>query len=309
MVSLLYKTRRIIYGLLVLVTILVAIGIYMAWWWHTTMSVPDLVTARPGFYRQDVPVRAILLWREELVRSSVRGSVQYRYGSNPASVSKGELIATVMKGSKNMAINSPKRGYFVPGLDGLEGSWRYSSIWNGSSALPEVPDTKLFPDFKDTRSDSVIGKIIPQPQILRSVFYAPLTDSLKAEAESGFIEFRLDPIGAPFRGEVRVMEVMGHMMKVYMDMPFFPLSCLRRRDMTLYVRAGEWRGAELPESSVVIKQGKKGVFQVRGDRLFFREVQGVPMPGNRFLVHSGLKPGNLVLLNGMVGKEGRIRLW
>lgn len=273
------------------------------------MSAPELVTASPCFYRQDVPVKAVLLWREELVRTSSRGSVQYRYGSNPASISKGELIATVMKGSNSHAVRASKRGYFIPGLDGLEDSWRYSSIWAGSSSLPDVPDLRFFPDFGESRSDRVIGKLIPQPQILRSVFYSPLTDFLTAEVQAGFVEFRLDPLGAPFRGQVRVMEIMGHVMKVYMDMPFFPLSCLRRREITLYIRTGEWRGAEVPESSVVIRQGKKGVFQVRGDRVFFREVKGVPMPENRFLVHSGLNPGNLVLLNGMVGEEGRIRIW
>ena len=79
--------------------------------------------------------------------------------------------------------------------------------------------------------------------------------------------------------------------------------------MTLYLKGGEWRGAEIPESSVVIKGGKKGVYLVRGDRVFFREIRGIPMPGDRFLVYGGLNPGNLVLLNGMVGKEGRIKLW
>nr|WP_321499715.1 efflux RND transporter periplasmic adaptor subunit [uncultured Dethiosulfovibrio sp.] len=297
------------YGLLVLSTLLLAVAVYMAWWWHTTMSIPDLVTARPTFYRQDVPVRAVLIWREELVRSSTRGSVQYRYGSNPASISKGELIATVMKGGKGKPVYSPKRGYFIPGLDGLEGAWRYSSIWTESFSLPEVPEVMMFSDFAESRSDRVIGKLIPQPQVLRAVFYSPLTESLKLEAQSGFIEFRLDPLGSPFRGDVRVVEVMGQVLKVYMDMPFFPLSILSNRDITLYLKGGEWRGAELPESAVVIKNGKKGVFQVRGDRVFFREVRGIPMPGDRFLVYGGLNPGNLVLLNGMIGKEGRIKLW
>ena len=295
--------------MLVLFTLLVVVAIYMAWWWQTTMAIPDLVTARPGFYRQDVPVRAVLLWREELVRASTRGSVQYRYGSKSASISKGELIATVMKGGKGNPVYSSKRGYFIPGLDGLEDSWRYSSIWTESLSLPDVSEVVIFTDFGESRSDRVIGKLIPQPQTLRAVFYSPVTDSLKSEAQSGFIEFRLDPLGAPFRGDVRVAEVTGQVMKVYMDMPFFPLSSLMRRDMTLYLKGGEWRGAEIPESSVVIKGGKKGVYLVRGDRVFFREIRGIPMPGDRFLVYGGLNPGNLVLLNGMVGKEGRIKLW
>ncbi len=306
---LLSKGRRIVYGLSVTLVMMLAVTVYLGWWWHTTMSVPDFVTARVGFYREDIPVRAVLLWIEDLVVAPARGSIQYRHGSESAFVAKGEVVATVLKGGKNLPVMASKKGYFVPGLDGLEKSWRYSSIWTEPSSLPDVPDLEVFPDFSESRSDRIIGKLIHQPQTLRCIMYCPVTDQVRSEVDLGLMEFRLDPLGAPFTGNVRVAELMGHKMKIYMDLPFFPIEMASRRDVTLYVKGGEWSGAEVPESSVVIRHGKRGVFVIRGDRVFFREVTGIPMSGNRFLVQTGLKPGNLVLLNGMVAEEGRIRLW
>lgn len=303
------RGSRIVYGILVTSVTMLAVAFYLAWWWNTTKAVPDLAAARIGFYREDIPVKAVLLWAEDLVTAPVRGSVQYRHGAKAAFVAKDEVVATVLKGGKSSAVRSREKGYFVPGLDGLEDRWRYSSLWTGSLPLPRVPDLRVFPDFAESRSDRVIGKLIRQPQTLRCIMYCPITDRISCDVDCGHVEFRLDPLGAPFIGAVRVARTMGSKVKLYMDLPFFPLRTVFRRDMTLYVNGGEWRGAEIPESAVVIRQGKRGVFVVRGDRAFFREVTGIPMEGNKFLVQTGLNPGNLVLLNGMVGQEGRIRLW
>ncbi|MCF4150762.1 hypothetical protein L2W58_03015 [Dethiosulfovibrio sp. F2B] len=305
------KSKRLHVAYISFVTFIVVavVSVYMAWWWHTSGSIPELVNARTVFYRDDIPIRAVLIWREELVHSRVRGSIQYRYGSSPAVVGKGDLVGTVLRGGKSFPIYSPGKGYFVPGLDGLEGEWRYSFIWPGSASLPDPPGTLFFQDLSEIRRDKVIGKLIPQPQNLRCVFYCPLTDSLSSDIGGGSVEFRLDPLGVPYRGEVRVAQRMGHTVKLYVNLPFFPADVLTRRELRIFVNGGEGRGVAVPDSAVVIRQGVRGVFVLDGNNVSFRGVEGFPVDGGRFMVEAGLNPGSLVLLNGMTAQEGRIKLW
>ncbi len=301
--------RQMVYRLSVTVVLIVVVSLYGMWWWHTSVGVPEMATARPMFLRQDVPVRALLLWREELVRARVKGAVHYTYGSTPVLVGKGDLVATVLKSGKNIPVYASRKGYFVPGLDGLEGRWRYSSLWPGSASLPEISPIIWFSDLMECRSDRIIGKLIPQPQTLRCILYSSLTDSLQSDIQGGAVEIRLNPLDAPYQGNVRVAQEFGPTVKLYLNVPFFPVDMVQSREVVLYVNQGEARGVEIPESSVVIRDGKQGVFVVRRDRASFHVVQGVPMDGGNFFVEAGLNPGSLVLLNGTAAREGRVRLW
>lgn len=303
------RSVKILYFIIVTTIFILAVALYWGWLWRTGASIPKLITVRSVYFREDVPVRAVLLWREELVKAPSRGVIQYRNGPLPYVAAKKDLVANLLVKGKKRSVYIRDKGYFIPGLDGMEGHWRYSSLWNGSASLPEVPEVVFFNDLSEIRPDRVIGKLIPQPQDLRCILYCPYTEALASDIEKGYVEFRLRKDGSPFKAEVRVFQPMGHTLKLYLNLPFFSISMIKQRDIKILVNTGEYRGAEIPESSVVIKQGKRGVYLVSGSNACFKKISGMPMSGGRFFVRTGLNPGNLVILNGIVAKEGRIRFW
>lgn len=303
------QSFKVLYFIVVTIIFILSVALYWGWLWRTGAAIPKLVTVRSFYFREDVPVRAVLLWREELVKAPSRGVIQYRNGPLPYVAAKRDLVANLLVRGKKKSVYTRDKGYFIPALDGMEKNWRYSALWGGSASLPEVPKAVFLPDLSEIRPDRVIGKLIPQPQNLKCILYCPATDALISDIEKGYVEFRLRKDGSPFRAKVRVSQPMEHTLKLYLDLPFFSISMIEQREIMILVNTGEYRGGEIPESSVVVRQGKRGVYLVKGGNACFREISGTPMSGGRFFVSTGLDPGNLVILKGIAAKEGRIRFW
>ena len=300
--------RRILYFALILIIAVSAVKVYMLWWGRYEALNPQVIAATPYAHTDKIPARGILIWREEIVSSRWDGPVDYP-SMEPRRVGRGETVAVIGASSGRMAVKAEKVGYFIPALDGVEGKWTYSAFWNGMAPLPEPPEPVFFSPGGFVEKGTPVGKIILQPQDLRCILYADVTPALEKDIRSGTVRVKTKDGEWPGKAEVRVASFHGSKVKLYLTLPFFPPDLAGSRGIRLLLEAGERAGVSLPESAVVYREGKLGVFSVEGNRVEFREITGTPVEGGRFFITEGLKPGNIAVLNARSAKEGKIRLW
>jgi hypothetical protein len=300
--------RRFLYFFLILLIAVGAVYVYSLWWERRGFLNPEVVSAVSYTHSERIPARGILLWREEKVLSRWSGTVSYP-SRQPRRVGKGETVAVISASSGKMALKTGKAGYFLPALDGAEGQWAYSSFWSGMAPLPPAPAAEFFSSGWDVEKGHPIGKLIPQPQDLRCILYADVTPSLERDIKAGFVRVKTRDTEWPAKAEVRVAQFHESKVKLYLTLPYFPASITASREIQLILEAGEKSGVSVPESAVLLREGRLGVLQVDGNVVHFQAVRGIPVEGGRFFIAEGLKPGNIVVRHAQSGKEGKIRLW
>ncbi|MDD3915775.1 MAG: hypothetical protein PHX00_01385 [Synergistaceae bacterium] len=303
-----YLIKRIFYFAAVLAVATGTIWVYQYWWEQNALESPDVVSAVPYTYIERIPVKGVLIWEETVLVSRWDGNLSYPEPGTRR-VARGETVAVIGSSSGKMAVRSESVGYFVPGLDGAEGEWRYSFHWPGMAPLPASPAFAEFSSGVFVRRGDPVGKLISQPQELRCVLYADVTPALQKDIQTGFVRVKTEAHGWPGRAAVRASRFLGTKMKLYLTLPFFSLENVKSREIALFLETGEHVGVAVPESSVRYREGKLGVFQVEGNIVKFKEIEGLPVEGHRFFVQKGLQSGNIVVLNAERAKEGKIRLW
>lgn len=281
----------------------------LAWWDHFQERNQDLVQARPFVYRNDVPLNVALLWEERVVAAPLSGKVSFPGGGASLRVAKGDVLAVVTGPEGARRVTAPSPGYFAPLLDGHEGKWRYADLWFGEKALVDPGGRVAVASGTALAKGDPLGVFVPQPQELRAIGYVDRNPSSEADMARGTIRIRLKEKDLPFPATVRVSRDLGARFKVYLTLPLFPLEFLDRRIASFILSGEEHVGVVLPESAVVHRQGRQGVFVVQGQTVSFREVLGLPVSGRQFLVTEGLKAGEVVVVRGARAKEGNVRLW
>lgn len=303
--------KAIARGVLVTAIICLVATAYIYWLRKSTDDeLPPLVMPRPYVYEEEQKIDAVLIWKEELLRSSVSGSMQLPNGSTIVKVGKGQVLASVLSRGRVQNLKSPRQGYFVPAWDGAEGTWTYPKIWPGSGILPVPPKLKWLQNLSELRNDRVIGKLLPLPQFVRAIFYADKTEALTKDLKHGFIELRTEPNAPKWKAEVRVSLLLTEQkIKLAVELPFFPPKLAESRAVKLLLCAGETHGLLVPESAVTLKSGTFGVYELIGDRITFRPVAGRPLGDGSFFISSGLNPGNPICQNAANAVERRVQLW
>jgi hypothetical protein len=143
------------------------------------------------------------------------------------------------------------------------------------------------------------------------VAYVYLTDGMKKELSSKTIKVKMDPLDTPSQAEVDVYdhEESGTLAKVLLKVPWFPPRVLMSRKYRLLVQTGETSGVAIPEAAVAVREGKRGVYVLKGAESVFTEVEGRVIDASKFLVISGLRLGDAVIAEAENAREGRVRLW
>ena len=302
------KLVRTLYFFFAICIALGAVFVYKAWWDRYFRLRPEIAVAEPAVYSIDVPMDGFLLWDEEMILSPVGGTVSFPKGTGPIYCAKGDTVAVISSSRGKRSIKMKYPGYFLAALDGFEGKWTYGDIWTGTSNLPN-PDPLLFlaPGSKVNSGDPV-GKIIPQPQELRCVAYLDKT-AYTADPDSTTVEIKKTASEISFRAGLRAVRDLGPIIKIYLTLPFFSGEDLRSRRVSFLFHSGKTSGVTVPESAVTLRERKRVVFVVTGDRSRAVEVTGIPVSGKLFLVESGLAPGDLVIISGAGAEEGEIRIW
>lgn len=302
---------RFVGGLAALGVIFASLWLFVLWYRATESGgVPAVVTPRPWVYHETQQVDALLLWNEKVLRSPKGGTLQLRAGGASQAVAKGESVASLVSLQGRMGLRSPDKGVFLPWVDGEEGKWLYSRFWPGTDAFPDEPKKYELTDGAELQGDLVIGKLIPTPQRPRALLYLDLTPSLKKDLEAGRVELKFDLKGRSWTADVRVwMEVGAGKAKAALDLPLFPLWMMEHRKVSVWLLSGSENGVLVPESSVVMRDGTWGVFELLGNQLVWRPVEGVPTGAGQFFVRKGLDLANPVVIDGHSARERRVDLW
>ncbi|WP_286934801.1 HlyD family efflux transporter periplasmic adaptor subunit, partial [Aminobacterium sp. UBA4834] len=90
---------------------------------------------------------------------------------------------------------------------------------------------------------------------------------------------------------------------------FFPINIVKKRSVSYLISTESYVGVAVPQSSIISREGKLGVFLVEGNYVRFKEVKGFPLSDHSFFISDGLQPGNIILLRADHAREGRIELW
>ena len=304
-----WRGRDVVAFLISLVIVAAGLWFLFSWWDHFQERHQELVQARPFVYRNDVPLRVVLLWEERLLTAPLAGKVSFPEGGATRRVAKGTVLAVVSgtAGTRRVVASSP--GYFTTFLDGQEGSWRYTDLWLGERPLADPGPRVAVAEGTILAKGDPLGVFIPQPQELRAISYVDRTPSSESDMARASVRLRQQEKGLPFPATVRVFRDLGARFKVYLTLPLFPLEFLEGRSRTFILSGEEHVGVVLPQTAVVHRRGKQAVFVVQGQTVSFREVLGLPVSDRQFLVTEGLKAGEVVVARGARAKEGKVRLW
>ena len=286
-----------------------AVFVYKAWWDRYFRLRPDLAVAEPAALSLDIPFEGVLIWEEVLLTSPLEGTVSFPRGKGPVYCAKGEVVAQVSSSSGKGQVKTPNPGYFMAAVDGAEDNWSYGTLWPGSSKLPHPGPLRYLDEGLKASPGSSIGKFIPQPQSLRCVAYVEKSSLGWDPSERDHIDVKRSAADLPFRAEVLAVNDLGPIYKVYLTFPFFSSEEVLSRKVFYLLHAGDVRGVLIPESAVILRDRKKMVFLVTGERSVAIEVNGIPVSGRRFLVEKGLEPGDLVIASAAEADEGEVRIW
>ncbi|GHV54716.1 hypothetical protein FACS1894216_15310 [Synergistales bacterium] len=270
---------------------------------------PDIVWALPWVQADEERSKGFLLWNESKLGAPMTGTVTFPSGRGPVRVSKGAVVGRVTSGRSASDVRAPQEGYFIAGLDGHEGKWRYALIWNEYDGAESAKNLVMLADKQLVSRGEAIGKLIPQPQSLRFVGYADSTEALAKQLDSKKLMVKMDELDSSSGTSVRVYDREGEKVKLYIDMPFFPPSVLLSRNYELIIETGSVSGVSVPASSVVTAGGVVGVFAIRGSDAAFTPVEGRYIDDGKFLATKGLKFGDAVIIDGDSAREGRVKLW
>jgi hypothetical protein len=277
---------------------------YLLWLDNYNMLHPEVVAAAPMGYAEELPLNGVLIWDERVVLAPRDGVATYP-SPLPRRVAKGENVAAV----DGVAVKSDTPGYFSPALDGQEGKWVYSKLWPGSSQFPDARTPELPERGSRLRKGEPVGKLVPQPQDLRCIAYLDRSLSLEEDIKRGFIEIKTEPNGKMRQAAVRAFVNVGQKVKIYVTLPFFPPNVLMTRFFSCSVMTGNRQGVSVPDSAVVLREGKLGVFMVQGSVAEFTEIEGFPADEDNFFITKGVVPGNVIVRYADKVREGVIRPW
>lgn len=267
---------------------------------------PGITWAVPGIEINVINVKGLLLWKETVLKSPASGAVLYPLGRGPVRVARGAVVARV--GGRE--VKAFQQGYFVAGVDGQESRWRYSELWEkNADFFRKKVDLRLVEENSLVVRGVEIGKIIEQPQDLRFLGYMKLKGDAEEQIRRKKFRVRMDVDDTVSRADIRVTQKAGELTKIYVTMPWFPPDLVLSRNYTLTIDAGLTKGALVPESAILEKNGSRGLYLVRGARVIFTPVEGVVIKNNRFLVTNGVSVGDAIVENAAEAREGRIQLW
>lgn len=297
---------RVTYWLGVIVIIIIWVWAFKLYFDRYEYLHPEITWATPGIDRQIVKVRGALLWKENVIQSPAAGNCLYPLGKGPVRVARGAVVARV--GGRD--VKAYQQGYFVAGGDGEESRWRYSSIWPLEAAqLGAERKLQFFSDNGAVMRGQMIGKLIEQPQELRFIGYAPMRGDIEEQMKKKRLRVKIDMEDTVSVARVRVTQKAGGLTKFALSMPWFPPELLLSRSYELIIDAGQTEGALVPQSAIVEKEGKNGIYMIRGARVVFVPVSGRKLANDKFLVTSGISVGDAVVEDASAAREGRIQLW
>ncbi|MBQ4470417.1 MAG: hypothetical protein II917_09815 [Synergistaceae bacterium] len=299
--------QRIIYYSVLVIIFVMGYRLYRVWYENYKLSHPQFIEAASASYAEEQPLEGILLWDEQLIYAPKSGLLTYP-SPRPHIVAKGEALAAL----DGTEVKAPYPAYFYPGLVGQEGNWVYSRLWPDFAPFPEFHDADLIENGTQIKRGDPIGKLIPQPQILRCIAYLDATPSLVrilGNKDNKYLHIKTEFEGKERKAEVVAVKSQGQKLKVYLRLPFFPPEALRSRKFFAAVICGVQQGVMVPDTAVITREGKNMVFIVKGNSPELKIIEGFPADDNNYFIENGVEPGNKLILNADNIKADNTRIW
>ena len=306
------QIRRLLQYSVVVIIFFMGYQVYRFWYDGYRLSHPQIIEAITTNYNEEQPLNGILLWDEQLIYAPKEGILTY---PTPRAkfVAKGEMLAAL----DGTAVYAPYPAYYYPALDGQEGDWVYPKLWPDFAPFPEFKSAELIENGTPILRGQPIGKLIPQPQMLRCIAYldrTPALDRALKQRENATIRIRTEHDGKERKADVVAVKSEGQKLKVYLRLPFFPPSILKSRAFTASVITDVQKGVMVPDTAVITREGKNMVFVVQGNSPELRAVEGFPSDEETFFIEKGVEPGSKLILNAdglnrSLGNDSNIRIW
>jgi len=298
--------RLLYYSLLVFIFVM-SYRVYRSWYEDYKFSHPRIIEAVTTNYSEEQPLDGILLWDEQLIYATKSGFLTYP-SARPRMVAKGEILAAI----DGTAIYAPYPAYFFPGLDGQEGQWVYAKLWPDFAPYPEFEDAKLIDEGTYLQRGEPIGKLIPQPQILRCITYLDTSPSLERtlkNKQNPAIRIRTEDEGKERKAEVVAVKSSGQKLKVYLRLPFFPPGLVRSRSFHASVITDVQKGIMIPDTAVITRDGKNKVYILEGTSPILHVIEGFPADEENFFIEKGVSHGDKLILDASAIKDDKERIW
>ena len=289
------KIQQLIYLSILTVIFILGYHVYHVWYENYKLSHPQIIEAITISYNEEQPLEGILLWDEQLIYAPQDGLLTYP-SPRPRMTAKGEILAAL----DGRAVYSPYPAYFYPALDGQEGNWVYPKLWPDFSPFPEFSNASLIENGTQLHRGDPIGKLVPQPQVLRCIAYLDRTPSLERtlrNKDDPYIRIKTEYEGKERKAEVVAAKVSGQKIKVYLRLPFFPPNVLKSRSFTASVVTAVEQGIMVPDTAVITKEGKNMVYVVQGNSPTLQIIEGFPADDKNFFIEKGIKHGSKLILN------------
>lgn len=299
--------QRLLYYTLLLFIFVMVYRFYSSWYDEYRNSHPQIIEAVTTNYNEEQPLDGILLWDEHLVYAAQDGILTYP-SPRPRMAAQDEILAA-LDGSP---VKAPYPAYFYPGLDGQEGKWGYSKLWPDFAPFPDFHDAALIENGTSIRRGEPIGKLVPQPQVLRCIAYLDTTPSLERalrNKNNPTVRIRTEYEGKERKAEVVAVKSSGQKLKVYLRLPFFPPNVLRSRSFTASVVTDVQKGIMVPDTAVITREGKNKVFVLQGNSPILQDVEGFPADEQNFFIEKGVRHGDKLILDAKTIKDENGRIW
>lgn len=271
---------------------------------HYYQERPDIYWTVPAIYYSTTPCEGILYWKEKLLTAPASGMIHYPLGLGPVRVAKGDTVAMV--NGIELKVDSP--GYFVAGLDGLEGKLKYGVIWNSEKLSFEKTNLQYFKEGILVNLGSTIGKLIFSLQGTSFIGMLEPTDKVRKQIKNEFLSVKDDESNSYDKAKINVSQEEGHnKVRVYMNLPWFRLKDVKNRAVTIQIDTGKKTGAMFPISCIVKKKGKIGVLLIRSQSATFVPVEGIYIKGEKFIAVKGITAGQPIVLHPESTREGKIK--
>ena len=281
------------------------IKFYIMWLDSYSQMHPEIVEAQAAGYIEEQPLDGILLWDEQVIKAPYDGVLTY-VSMLPRYVAKNEAVAAL--DGKAVKVSSP--GFFIPALDGQEEKWIYSQLWPGFNPFPFFRPAVFIENGINIQKGARLGKLAPQPQTLRCIAYIDRTPFVERSImRSSVLKIKTEPKGKARDAEVLTHENAEQKIKIYLSLPFFTPADLKSRAFSCKIVAGDMQGVIVPDTAVITRDGRQGVFLVQGSVTSYTEVEGFPADEEHFFITKGVLPGNRLILYADKNKEGIIRFW
>ena len=289
------KIQQLIYLSVLTVIFFFGYRVYRTWYENYKLLHPHIIEVITTNYNEEQPLEGILLWDEQLMYAPNDGILTYP-SPRPRMTAKGEILAAL----DGRAVYAPYPAYFYPALDGQEGNWVYPKLWPDFSPFPEFNSASLIENGTYIKRGDPIGKLVPQPQVLRCIAYLDRTPSLERalrNKDNPYIRIKTENEGKERKAEVVAAKVSGQKIKVYIRLPFFPPNMLKSRAFTASVVTGIEQGVMVPDTAVITKDGKNMVYVVQGNSPTLQVIEGFPADDKNFFIEKGVKHGSKLILN------------